>query len=140
MDREGAVGNSPGHRNLSSRLTDVYALFGIQEPFVQSRASSVKDTAAHKNIAKYNFFLLKRLSKWGRCYDHNFLRFSPIFGEKRSCFSCSKSNVMIKFYHNLALFSVKNANFFADFVGENILKIITLVPGHTRRKRVARMK
>jgi hypothetical protein len=30
--------------------------------------------------------------------------------------------------HNLALFWVKNANFFADFFGENIFKIITSVP------------
>jgi hypothetical protein len=33
------------------------------------------------------------------------------------------------FFHNLALVLVKNANFFAIFFGENILKIITLVPG-----------
>jgi hypothetical protein len=32
--------------------------------------------------------------------------------------------------NNLALFWVKNANFFAKFFGKNILKIITLVPGH----------
>jgi hypothetical protein len=32
--------------------------------------------------------------------------------------------------HNLALFWVKNANFFAKIFGENILKIITSVPGH----------
>jgi hypothetical protein len=31
--------------------------------------------------------------------------------------------------HNLALFRVKNANFFAEFFGENIFKIITSVPG-----------
>jgi hypothetical protein len=55
---------------------------------------------------------------WGRCYDHNFLRFSPIFGEKLAPFS--KHNVMISFFHNLALFCVKNANFFADFFGKNI--------------------
>jgi hypothetical protein len=30
--------------------------------------------------------------------------------------------------HNLALFWVKNANFFAEIFGENILKIITSVP------------
>jgi hypothetical protein len=35
---------------------------------------------------------------------------------------------MIKILHNLALFGVKNANFFAEFFGENILKIITSVP------------
>jgi hypothetical protein len=36
-----------------------------------------------------------------------------------------KTNVMIKCLHNLALFWVKNANFFAEFFGENI----TSVPG-----------
>jgi hypothetical protein len=41
----------------------------------------------------------------GRCYDHNFLRFSPIFGEKMAFFS--KTNVTIHFLHNLALFCVK---------------------------------
>jgi hypothetical protein len=40
----------------------------------------------------------------------------------------SKTNVMIKILHNLALFRVKNANFFAEFFGENIFKIITSVP------------
>jgi hypothetical protein len=39
---------------------------------------------------------------WDRCYDHNFLRFLPIFGEKMAFFS--KTNVMIKIWHNLALF------------------------------------
>jgi hypothetical protein len=45
----------------------------------------------------------------GRCYDHNFLRFLPILGEKMAFFS--KTNVMIKILHNLALFGVKNAIF-----------------------------
>jgi hypothetical protein len=69
---------------------------------------------------------------WGRCYDHNFLRFLPIFAKKLAFFS--KTNVMIKFLHNLALFRVKNANFFAEFFGENILKIITSVPGGSIKK------
>jgi hypothetical protein len=34
---------------------------------------------------------------------------------------------MIKIFHNLALFWVKNTNFFAEFFGENILKIVTSV-------------
>jgi hypothetical protein len=37
---------------------------------------------------------------------------------------------MIKILHDLALFSAKNANLFAEIFGENILKIITSVPGH----------
>jgi hypothetical protein len=35
--------------------------------------------------------------------------------------------------HNLALFWAKNAIFSAEFFGENILKIITSVPGHPVR-------
>jgi hypothetical protein len=52
----------------------------------------------------------------GRCYDHNFLRFLPIFCEKMAFFS--KNNVSIEFLHNLALFGVKNANFLPVFFGE----------------------
>jgi hypothetical protein len=50
-----------------------------------------------------------------------------IFGNNLAFFS--KTNVMIKSLKNLALFSVKNANFFADFFGKNISKIITSVLG-----------
>jgi hypothetical protein len=41
---------------------------------------------------------------------------------------------MIQLLHNLALFLVKNDNFFAEFFVENILKIITSVPGHPDRE------
>jgi hypothetical protein len=57
----------------------------------------------------------------GQCYDHNFLW--QFLAKKLAFFS--KTNVMIKNLHNLSLFWVKNANFFAEFLGENILKIIT---------------
>jgi hypothetical protein len=52
----------------------------------------------------------------GRCYDHNFLRFFPA---KKLAFVFN-TNVTINFFQNLALFRVKNANFFAKFFGENI--------------------
>jgi hypothetical protein len=52
----------------------------------------------------------------GRCYDHNFLRFLPIFGEKMAFFS--KTNGMIKILHNLALSWVKNANFLQLFLAK----------------------
>jgi hypothetical protein len=55
---------------------------------------------------------------WGRCYDHNFLRFLTVFGEKNGVFL--KNNVMIKILQNLALFWVKNANIFAEKFGKNI--------------------
>jgi hypothetical protein len=40
----------------------------------------------------------------------------------------SKTNFVIHFLHNLALFWANNANFFAKFFGENIFYIITFVP------------
>jgi hypothetical protein len=40
----------------------------------------------------------RKIFSRGRCYDHNFLR----FGKKLAFFS--KTNVMIKILHNLALF------------------------------------
>jgi hypothetical protein len=51
------------------------------------------------------------------------------FSAKKLAFF-SKTNVMIKILHILALFCVKNANIFAKFFGKNIQKITTLVPGH----------
>jgi hypothetical protein len=48
-----------------------------------------------------------------------FCDFRPFSAKKLAFFS--KANVMIKTLHNLALFRVKNANFFAEFFGENIL-------------------
>jgi hypothetical protein len=56
--------------------------------------TKVVQSAAWQNLAG-------RVTR-GRCYDHNFLQFLPIFGEKLAFFS--KTNVMIKFLHNLALF------------------------------------
>jgi hypothetical protein len=44
----------------------------------------------------------------------------------------SKTNIMIKILHNLALFGVKKRNFFAIFFGENIFKIVTSTPGRLR--------
>jgi hypothetical protein len=46
----------------------------------------------------------------GRCYDHNFLRFLKIFGEKIGVFL--KNQFMIKILPNLALFWVKKRQFF----------------------------
>jgi hypothetical protein len=63
----------------------------------------------------------------GRCFDHNFLQFLPIFGEKNGVFL--KNQCYDQIFENWALFWVKNANFFAKFFGENISKIITSVPG-----------
>jgi hypothetical protein len=46
---------------------------------------------------------------------------------------------MIKFLHNLALFWVKNAKFFAEFFRENILKIITSDQRHFESIAVRRL-
>jgi hypothetical protein len=59
-------------------------------------------------------------------------QFSAIFDNfrRKKLAFFSETNVLINFFlQNLALFWVKNANFFADFFGENIQKIMTSVPG-----------
>jgi hypothetical protein len=71
-----------------------------------------------KSIKKFSDTFCCCCGTKGRCYDHNFLRFLTIFGKKLPFFS--KTNVLIKLLHNLTLFWVKNANFFAEFFGENI--------------------
>jgi hypothetical protein len=66
---------------------------------------------------------------WGRCYDHNFRRFFPIFGEKNWRF-LKKPMLWSNFLHNFALLWVKNANFFRwIFRRKYIFLIITSVPG-----------
>jgi hypothetical protein len=52
-----------------------------------------------------------------------------IFGEKTAVFS--KTNVMINFFKIWLCFESKTPIFSLNFFGENILKIITSVPGHT---------
>jgi hypothetical protein len=56
-----------------------------------------------------------------------FCDFCP-FSAKNRRFS-QKPMLGSQFLQKLALFCVKNANIFAKFFGENISKIITLVPG-----------
>jgi hypothetical protein len=55
-----------------------------------------------KGVENFLLYIDTCQMSWGRCYDHNFLRYLPIFGEKIAFFS--KTNVMIQFLHNLALF------------------------------------
>jgi hypothetical protein len=68
----------------------------------------------------------RRIGYWGRCYDHNFLRFSTIFGEKNDVFL--KNQYLIIFSKFSFVLSQKR-QFFPKIFGENILKIITSVPG-----------
>jgi hypothetical protein len=51
----------------------------------------------------------------------------PIFGEKMAFFS--KTNVMITNFAKTSSSLSKKRHLFAKFFGENILKIITSVPG-----------
>jgi hypothetical protein len=61
-----------------------------------SNLSQILDMGLDEYVAKFD-----KVTR-GRCYDHNFLRFLMIFGEKMAF--VSKTNVMIKILHNLALF------------------------------------
>jgi hypothetical protein len=59
----------------------------------------------------------------GRCYDHNFLRFSPIFGEIIGVFL--KYQCYDQFFAKTRFVLRQKCHFFAKFFGENI---ITSVP------------
>jgi hypothetical protein len=101
-------------------------LFTVQE--VSTAMAELVQSRERKKIAFFQpAFQLSIFDTRGRCYDHNFLRFLTISAKKLAFFS--KTNVLIKILHILALFWVKHAKFFAEFFGENILKIITSVPG-----------
>jgi hypothetical protein len=56
------------------------------------------------------------------------------FSAKKMAFFSNTNDMMIKILHNLALLWVKNANCFAEKFGENILKIITSVPGYAKQE------
>jgi hypothetical protein len=59
-------------------------------------------------------------------------QFSPIFANfrRKNWRFSQKPMLWSKFCKKLALVWAKHANIFAKFLGENILKIITSVPGH----------
>jgi hypothetical protein len=68
----------------------------------------------------------------GRCYDHNFLRFSPFSVEKLALFL--KTYVMLHFEEFSSVSSQKR-QFFRRFFCVNILKSVTPIPGPTARLR-----
>jgi hypothetical protein len=65
-------------------------------------------------------FRFEQIGIRGRCYDHNFLRFLPIFGEKNWRFS-QKNNLMINFLKKLAVVW-KKANILAKFFRRKYFK------------------
>jgi hypothetical protein len=66
-----------------------------------------------------------------------FCEFGQFSAKKFAFFS--KPMLWSNFFQNLALFWVKNANFFVKFFGENILNIITSVPGRHLNRRDSRI-
>jgi hypothetical protein len=75
---------------------------------------------------KFEEFSLACRVKRGRCYDHNFERFLPIFGEKIGIFL--KNHRCDHIFAKVAAVCAKNAKIFAKIFGENIFKITTSVP------------
>jgi hypothetical protein len=84
-------------------------------------------------LSKVNIAQIAKIRPiWGRCYDHNFLQFLPMFGEIICVFlknQCYDHN----FCKKLAVVWAKNADIFAKFFGETIFKIVTSVPGRPVR-------
>jgi hypothetical protein len=71
-----------------------------------------------------------KIKSRGRCYAHNFLRFSTIFGEKIGVFL--KNQCYDQLFSKFGFVLRKKRPIFSlNFSAKNILKIITLVPGNT---------
>jgi hypothetical protein len=62
--------------------------------FFKLRVSKLKKLGRFKDAQNICSVCDAKFTNWGQCYDHNFLRFSPIFCKKLAFFS--KTNVMIK--------------------------------------------
>jgi hypothetical protein len=57
---------------------------------------------------------------WGRCYDHNFLRFLPIFGEKNGIFL--KYQCYDQLFSKFSFVSSQKRHFFRKIVWRKYLK------------------
>jgi hypothetical protein len=66
---------------------------------------------------------------WERCYDHNFMRFLPIFSDKIGVFLKNQCHDNF-FSAKLPFVGVKNANFFDKFFCKFFFTIKTSVPAH----------
>jgi hypothetical protein len=69
------------------------------------------------------FFLLYKSfinfdKTWGRCYDHNFLQFFPIFGKKIGVFL--ENQCHDQFFSKFSFVLSQKRQLFANFFGENI--------------------
>jgi hypothetical protein len=73
---------SPWDVHLIFRLKCVFARFLIQQKVAQRYIKSEEKTYDTQRFRGSH----PSPETWGRCYDHNFLRFSTIFGEKIALF------------------------------------------------------
>jgi hypothetical protein len=74
---------------------------------------------------------------WGRCYDHNFLRFFPIFREKIGVFS--KTNVMINFFTKFSfVLSQKTPIFSKKFSAKIFEKSVPETVSHSLKKVISK--
>jgi hypothetical protein len=90
--------NPPQFRDLEGHLRREDELVALEQASRRVHEHGVGDAVRQVRHADPEI----RSKFRGRCYDHNFPRFLPIFGKKMALFS--KTNVMIKILLNLALF------------------------------------
>jgi hypothetical protein len=82
-------------------------------------------------------FATQKNPSGGRCYNHNFRRFSPKFGEKPILASFLQNlGYAPNFAKKLAVVCTKKRQFFTIIFRRKFLKIITSVPGATIRSRL----
>jgi hypothetical protein len=70
---------------------------------------------------------IRKIDSRGRCYDHNFLRFSPIFAEKFGVFL--KNQCYDQIFAKSSSSVSKKRQYFRQIFRREHFKIITSVPG-----------
>jgi hypothetical protein len=118
--------NTPSLNELPS-MQLVRTLLFFRVNYAESDGETIRvSTRVTGCVGEKNAQNVAQIYFWGRYYDHNFLRFLPIFGEKIGVFL--KTNVMIKILQKNCSILNKPRHFLQIF-GENTFKSITSVPG-----------
>jgi hypothetical protein len=111
---------------LHTYLCKVFWLLSSQKKYAKSWQYTLVNVC-RLGLLYGRFFQKGIRSPWGRCYDHNFLRFSPIFVAKNGAFLKNKCNY--QFFAKTGNNSDEKRHFSAKIFCENFFKIPT--PGHT---------
>jgi hypothetical protein len=97
---------------LWSQFSAIFAIFGEKFGVFLKHQCSDQIYAKGYIFGRFFYNII-----WGRCYDHNFLRFLPFLVKNLAFFL--NTNVMIKFLQKLAIVWAKTPMFLLIFSAKN---------------------